>query len=83
MEILFGGRGFLSFPRCDATSHGIAWDDKRERLVPLVNLGDFVYAHRLKPDDLKDDRVATAATLMAKVEPELASRHADLIMFKR
>jgi hypothetical protein len=52
-------------------------------LVPLVNLGDFVYAHRLKPDDLKDDRVATAATLMAKVEPELASRHADLIMFKR
>ena len=69
--------------RCGATSHGIAWDDKRERLVLLVNLGDFVYAHRLRPDDLKDDPVATAATLMAKVEPELANREVDLIMFKR
>lgn len=62
-----------------ATSHGIAWDDKRESLVLLVNLGDFVYAHRLRPDDLTSDPVATAATLMARVEPELANKDADLI----
>lgn len=63
---------------CGATSHGIAWDDKRECLVLLVNLGDFVYAHRLHPDDLTGDPVVTAASLMAKVEPELANQDADL-----
>jgi hypothetical protein len=50
-------------------------------LVLLVNLGDFVYAHRLRPDDLKDDPVATAATLMAKATPELTNRDAELITF--
>ncbi len=68
---------------CGAMSHGIAWDDKRESLVLLVNLGDFVYAHRLRPDDLTNDPIATAANLMAKVAPELSSDDADLIMFKR
>lgn len=68
---------------CGAMSHGIAWDDKRERLALLVNLGDFVYAHRLRPDDLATDPVATAAKIMAKVEPELSSRDGDFIAFKR
>jgi hypothetical protein len=69
--------------KCGATSHGIAWDDKRERLVLLVNLGDFVYTHRLRLDDLTSDPVTTAASLMAKAEPELANNDADLITFKR
>ena len=69
--------------KCGAMSHGIAWDDKRERLALLVNLGDCVYAHRLRPDDLTDDPVVTAAGLMAKVEPQLANDDADLITFKR
>ena len=68
---------------CGAMSHGIAWDDKRERLALLVNLGDCVYAHRLRPDDLTDDPVVTAAGLIAKVEPELAGNDAGLITFKR
>ena len=68
---------------CGAMSHGIAWDDKRESLVLLVNLGDFVYAHRLRPDDLTNDPVATAAKIMAKVAPKLFSDDADLITFKR
>jgi len=68
---------------CGAMSHAIAWDDKRERLVLLLNLGDVVYASRLRPDDLTDDPVATAASLMAQVKPELANRDADLISFKR
>lgn len=66
-----------------AMSHGIAWDDKRERLVLLVNVGDCVHAHRLRPDDLTDDPVVTAAGLMARVEPELGNGDADLITFKR
>jgi hypothetical protein len=61
---------------CGAMSHGIAWDDKRESLVLLVNLGDFVYAHRLRPDDLTSDPIVTAASLMAKVEPELVNTDA-------
>jgi hypothetical protein len=68
---------------CSAMSHGIAWDDKRESLIMLVNLGDFVYAHRLRPDDLSGDPVVTAASLMAKVGPELVNPDADLITFKR
>jgi hypothetical protein len=68
---------------CGAMSHGIAWDDKKECLVLLVNCGDCVYAHRLRPNELISDPVATAANLMAKVEPELANDDADLITFKR
>jgi hypothetical protein len=70
---------------CGAMSHGIAWDDKRERLVLLVNLGDVVYAHRLQPDDLADDPRLTAERLFARVAPELACGpgEADLITFKR
>jgi hypothetical protein len=68
---------------CGAMSHGIAWDDKRERLVLLINLGDAVYAHRMLPDDLTSDPVVTAANLMAKVEPELTNKDADFITFKR
>jgi hypothetical protein len=69
--------------RYGATSHGIAWDDKRDRLVLLVNLGDFVYPYLLRPDDLTGDPVTTTASLMSKVEPELANKDADLIAFKR
>jgi hypothetical protein len=68
---------------CGAMSHGIAWDDKRERLVLLINLGDAVCAHRMLPDDLASDLVVTAANLMAKVMPELSSQDADFITFKR
>ena len=64
---------------CGAMSHGIAWDDKRERLVLLVNLGDCVYAHRLLPDDLTSDPVVTATDLIAKAKPELAKSDTDLI----
>jgi hypothetical protein len=68
---------------CTALSHGIAWDNKKECLTLLVNLGDCVYAHRLRSDDLTSDPAVTAANLMAKVEPELANNDADLITFKR
>lgn len=68
---------------CGAMSHGIAWDHKRERLVLLVNLGDCVHVHRLRPDDLIKDPVATASNLMAKVKPELSSNDTELIIFKR
>ena len=68
---------------CSAMSHGIAWDDKRERLVLLINLGDFVCVHRMLPDDLTSDPVLTAANLMAKVKPELTNKDAERIMFKR
>ena len=68
---------------CGALSHGIAWDDKRERLVLLINVGDFVSVHRMLPDELTSDPVLTAANLMAKVKPELSSNDADLITFKR
>jgi|ERR1700676_2289693 len=57
--------------KCGAMSHGIAWDDKRERLVLLLNLGDCVYAHRLLPDDLTSDPVVTATDLIAKAKPDL------------
>lgn len=66
-----------------ATSHGIAWDDVREHLVLLVNLGDAASVHRLLPDDLTADPVVTAASLIAKVTPELGNKDADLITFKR
>jgi len=68
---------------CGAMSHGIAWDDTRERLALLVNTGDFVCAIRLRPDDLTGDPIATAASLMAKAKPELANPDADTIRFKR
>lgn len=48
-----------------------------------MNVGDFVCVHRMLPDDLTSDPVLTAANLMAKVNPELSSNDADLIMFKR
>ena len=68
---------------CGAMSPGIAWVYKKECLVLLVNCGDCVYAHRLRPDDLTSDPVVAAANLMAKVEPELVNPDADLITFKR
>ena len=38
-------------------------------MVLLVNLGDFVFAYRLRPDDLKDDPVATGLLLWPKWSP--------------
>jgi hypothetical protein len=68
---------------CGAMFHGIAWDDRRECLTLLVNLGDFVYAYRLRPDDLTSDPVATAESLISRVETELRNNDENLITFKR
>ena len=42
-----------------------------------------MYPHLLGPDDLAGDPVTTAASLMAKVEPEFDNKDADLIAFKQ
>jgi hypothetical protein len=68
---------------CGATSHGIAWDDRWERLVLLVVLGDCIYPHPLHPGDLTNDPIATAASLAAKVEPEIEKPDHDVIGYKR
>jgi hypothetical protein len=69
--------------RLSAASHGIVWDDKWERLLLLVNLGDVVYPHPLHPGDLTSDPIATAASLWEKVKPELQKPDHDSIGFKR
>jgi hypothetical protein len=66
-----------------AASHGIVWDDKWERLLLLVNLGDVVYPHPLHPGDLTSDPIATAANLWKKVKPEIEKPDHDAIGFKR
>src|SRR5579871_4700968 len=68
---------------CGAMSHCIAWDHKKECLYLLLNRGDCVSAHRLRPDDLTSDAAAAAAQIMTRVVPELASDDEDLITFKR
>jgi hypothetical protein len=63
-------------------SHGIIWDKKREKLTLLVNVGDAVSLYRLRPDELTNDPVATAASIITKAEDCVHDPDADIVMFK-
>jgi hypothetical protein len=69
-----------------ATSHGIAWDYNRERLVLLVVLGDCVFPYFVRPDDLTNDPIVTAAhlaaTVRARLDKELPEDDDRLITYK-
>jgi hypothetical protein len=65
------------------SSHGILWDKKREKLVLLLNFGDAVSLHRLRPDDLTGDPVAAAANILSNINPDINAPEADVVMFKR
>src|ERR1700692_1966559 len=67
------------------TSHAIAWDNKIEGLVLLINVGDCVFPYVLHPRDITDDPVATAENLEARGRLDLQKQDAEnrLITFKR
>lgn len=63
--------------------HGMAWS--KEGLVMLFNVGDCVFPYLLKPGDISDDPVDTAAHLAAIGHGESLKPDADsrIIGFKR
>lgn len=64
------------------SSHGIIWDKKLEKLLLFVNRGDSASLHRLRPDELTNDPIATAANIISKAEYDYDDPEADEYVFK-
>jgi hypothetical protein len=71
-------------PACTSSvsSHGIIWDKKLEKLLLFVNRGDSASLHRLRPDELTNDPIATAVNIIAKAENHYDDPEADEYGFK-
>jgi len=52
-------------------SHGMLGEKETQGLVPIFNVGDVHFMCPVKPGDLSDDPVATAARLVAYGKAEL------------